>query len=70
MSRMDYTIKNFAPDSDVIQVTFTGSANKNDKVIVTVERDTDGTVTVHVQDRFDEKEHRLVLGQYGFTDKL
>ena len=69
---MDYKIHNFAPDSDIIEITFYGSERNNDKdkIIVTIDRDAYGTVRVSVSDKLEGTDSRMALGQAGFTDKL
>lgn len=60
---IDAIVKNYAPDSDMIQVTI-------DDWIVTIARNEDGETEVCVLDDLEGSETTLILGQEGESQKL
>lgn len=65
---MDYSIQNLSPDSDTINVLF--GSNIDSQIIVSVDRDSNGDVSVVVTDNSDGSETRMMLGSSGYTQKL
>lgn len=59
----DAIVKNFAPDSDMIQITI-------GDWIVTVARNENGETEVCVLDDLEGSETTLILGQEGESQKL
>jgi hypothetical protein len=65
---MNFTIENLAPDTDVVHMTF--GEHPDSLVTVTVSREANGEVCIHLVDNLDGGERRIVLGQAGYTDKI
>lgn len=65
---MDIKIENLAPDADVIHVVI--GDNVDSQISVTIDRDMNNNVHVWIVDNASGSEHRMILGQEGFTEKL
>lgn len=65
---MDYHIQNLSPDADTINVMV--GSNTDSQIIVSVDRDSNGDVSVVVTDNSDGSETRMILGSSGSTQKL
>ena len=61
---MDYHIQNLSPDTDTINVMV--GSNTDSQIIVSVDRDSNGDVSVVVTDNSDGSETRMILGSSGF----
>ncbi len=64
---MDFMIDNYAPDSDVVVIRV---GDNGDSIKVTISREENGQVHILVLDKMDGGEHRMVLGQSGFTNLI
>lgn len=64
---MDYKINNFAPNYSLVQIDV---ANEDDKLTITVDRNSDGNIYISVLDHSDDSESRLILGKEGMTQRL